>query len=186
MFRKEFGEFGGAVVRRRRRRRMRRTRSARAPGRICGFGTRRRSTARTVGRLVVVTDENTWVFEVVGTIPEYESRGRARGSARQWTSGPGPPAEAQAPRTSNIVLQNTKPEFYTSRRLLSRTEGATTKEKEGEGEEEVSRKRRRERTQEEEAPRGVVERRCRRRARGTTRVPVTVPNLESRSPRVRA
>ena len=24
-----------------------------------------------VGRLVIVTDENTWVFEVVGTIPEY-------------------------------------------------------------------------------------------------------------------
>ena len=83
-----------------------------------------------VGRLVVVTDENTWVFEVVGTIPEYEApRPGARVSTAMDERTRVSLAEAQAPRTSNIVLQNTKPEFYTSRRLLSRTEGATTKKK---------------------------------------------------------
>jgi hypothetical protein len=83
-----------------------------------------------VGRLVVVTDENTWVFEVVGTIPEYEApRPGARVSTAMDKRTRVSLAEAQAPRTSNIVLQNTKPEFYTSRRLLSRTEGATTKKK---------------------------------------------------------
>ena len=81
-----------------------------------------------VGRLVIVTDENTWVFEVVGTIPEYNVR---RGGAKVTTRlDPGTKEalrEAQRKRTGNIVLQNTKKEFYTSKRPLSRTTGAKGK-----------------------------------------------------------
>lgn len=81
-----------------------------------------------VGRLVIVTDENTWVFEVVGTIPEYAPpRGGAKVTTRLEPGTEEALREAQRKRTGNIVLQNTKKEFYTSRRLLSRTTGAKGK-----------------------------------------------------------
>ena len=81
-----------------------------------------------VGRLVVVTDENTWVFEVVGTIPEYAPpKGGAKVTTRLDPGTKEALREAQRKRTGNIVLQNTKKEFYTSKRLLSRTTGAKGK-----------------------------------------------------------
>ena len=81
-----------------------------------------------VGRLVIVTDENTWVFEVVGTIPEYAPpKGGAKVTTRLDPGTKEALREAQRKRTGNIVLQNTKKEFYTSKRLLSRTTGAKGK-----------------------------------------------------------
>ena len=78
-----------------------------------------------VGKLVVTTKENTWVFEVVGTMPEYnvpvvttKLNTRIDPSVDEALK-----VAQRRRRPGTIVRENLRAENYTSRRLLSKTPG---------------------------------------------------------------
>ena len=78
-----------------------------------------------VGRLVVTTKENTWVFECIGRIPEYtKPRGKTKLDTRIDPAIDAHLKVAQRRRRpGTIVRENLRTENYTSRRLLSKTPG---------------------------------------------------------------
>jgi hypothetical protein len=79
-----------------------------------------------VGRLRVVTESNAWTFEVVGTTPDYvkpSAAARVDTKIGRETELLLEKAKRRNKELGNIVLKNTKPENYTSRRLLSKSRG---------------------------------------------------------------
>ena len=79
-----------------------------------------------VGRLRVVTESNAWTFEVVGTTPDYvkpSAPARVDTKIGRETELLLEKAKRRNKELGNIVLKNTKPENYTSRRLLSKSRG---------------------------------------------------------------
>ena len=77
-----------------------------------------------VGRLRVVTDLNAWTFEVVGATPDYvkpSAPARVDAKIGRDTELLLEKAKRRNREVGNIVLKNTKPENYTSRRMLSRS-----------------------------------------------------------------
>jgi hypothetical protein len=78
-----------------------------------------------VGRLLVVTEENTWNFEVLGTTPRYVkpvAAARVDAKISEKTEALVREAKKRNANLGNIVLRNTKPENYTSRKVLSKRE----------------------------------------------------------------
>merc|ERR1712216_607285 len=79
-----------------------------------------------VGRLRVVTKTNAWTFEVVGATPDYvkpSAPARVDTKIGRETEALLEKAKRRNRELGNIVLKNTKPENYTSRRMLSKSRG---------------------------------------------------------------
>ena len=77
-----------------------------------------------VGRLRVVTKTNAWTFEVVGATPDYvapSAPARVDTKISRETEALLEKAKRRNRELGNIVLKNTKPENYTSRRMLSKS-----------------------------------------------------------------
>ena len=71
-----------------------------------------------------MTDLNAWTFEVVGATPDYvkpSAPARVDAKIGRDTELLLEKAKRRNREVGNIVLKNTKPENYTSRRMLSRS-----------------------------------------------------------------
>ena len=76
-----------------------------------------------VGRLQIVTKDNTWNYEVLGTTPVYikpNAPAKVVTKISKATEERLKEAQERNAKIGNIVLKNTKPENYTSRKMLSR------------------------------------------------------------------
>ena len=73
-----------------------------------------------VGRLRIVTKENTWTFEVIGTTPTYvKPTAPARVDTHISKETDAKMKEARARNAGNVVARNTKQAHYTSRKMFS-------------------------------------------------------------------
>jgi hypothetical protein len=76
-----------------------------------------------VGRLQIVTKDNTWNYEVLGTTPVYikpNAPAKVVTKISKATEERLKEAQERNAKIGNVVLKNTKPENYTSRKMLSR------------------------------------------------------------------